>query len=205
MTRPKVDPEKRQRTAQACDTCKRRKQKCDGQSPCATCTKKQFGCSYSITDRDPHSTTSPSQSPAAKRRMASSDISSQANPISPQETPLIGSQAREHTFNDDPIYPIAEAPPTEQAASSTGAFPSRGNAGPATRLEPDMIPQKGMPDEEADNHTMTRMLEDGTGRLCEFYFRSSMLPLLAATQLWSLKIARSEPFCEVKASVKRQA
>ncbi len=27
MTRPKVDPDKRQRTAQACDSCKRRKQK----------------------------------------------------------------------------------------------------------------------------------------------------------------------------------
>ena len=27
MTRPKVDPEKRQRTANACDSCKRRKQK----------------------------------------------------------------------------------------------------------------------------------------------------------------------------------
>ena len=27
MTRPKVDPDKRQRTANACDSCKKRKQK----------------------------------------------------------------------------------------------------------------------------------------------------------------------------------
>ncbi|CCF46164.1 hypothetical protein CH063_15007 [Colletotrichum higginsianum] len=30
MTRPKVPEDKRQRTAQACDTCKRRKQKLPG-------------------------------------------------------------------------------------------------------------------------------------------------------------------------------
>lgn len=46
MTRPKVDPDKRQRTAQACDSCKRRKQKCNGLKPCSTCMKRNLECQY---------------------------------------------------------------------------------------------------------------------------------------------------------------
>ncbi|KAL2350983.1 hypothetical protein BJ546DRAFT_368441 [Cryomyces antarcticus] len=41
MTRPKVPEDKRQRTATACDSCKRRKQKCNGLCPCITCAKVQ--------------------------------------------------------------------------------------------------------------------------------------------------------------------
>ncbi|KAL6709395.1 hypothetical protein ACN47E_001802 [Coniothyrium glycines] len=47
MTRPKVPPEQRQRTAQACESCKRRKQKCNGLCPCNTCDKRKFTCIYS--------------------------------------------------------------------------------------------------------------------------------------------------------------
>ncbi|VUC20311.1 unnamed protein product [Clonostachys rosea] len=46
MTRPKVPDERRQRTAQACDTCKRRKQKCNGLKPCSTCVKRSSICQY---------------------------------------------------------------------------------------------------------------------------------------------------------------
>ncbi|QDS73652.1 hypothetical protein FKW77_002460 [Venturia effusa] len=68
MTRPKVPPDQRQRIAQACDSCKRRKQKCNGQTPCVTCDKRKFECVYS----DRHDPVSPphggvSQHPAKKR------------------------------------------------------------------------------------------------------------------------------------------
>uniref|UniRef100_A0A8H7NAU8 Zn(2)-C6 fungal-type domain-containing protein n=1 Tax=Bionectria ochroleuca TaxID=29856 RepID=A0A8H7NAU8_BIOOC len=46
MTRPKVPEERRQRIAQACDTCKRRKQKCNGLKPCGTCLKRSSICQY---------------------------------------------------------------------------------------------------------------------------------------------------------------
>ncbi|KAL1897713.1 hypothetical protein Sste5346_004021 [Sporothrix stenoceras] len=64
MSRQKVPDDKRQRTAQACDYCKRRKQKvckvkqgqgqgswdghaiCNGTKPCSTCTKKSVTCTY---------------------------------------------------------------------------------------------------------------------------------------------------------------
>ncbi|KAF2712837.1 hypothetical protein K504DRAFT_422940 [Pleomassaria siparia CBS 279.74] len=50
MTRPKVPPDLRQRTAQACESCKRRKQKCNGLCPCSTCEKRKFTCVYSERD-----------------------------------------------------------------------------------------------------------------------------------------------------------
>lgn len=50
MTRPKVPKDKRQRTAQACDTCKRRKQKCNGIQPCSHCTQRNTKCTYNATD-----------------------------------------------------------------------------------------------------------------------------------------------------------
>ncbi|KAI0099672.1 fungal-specific transcription factor domain-containing protein [Nemania sp. FL0031] len=65
MTRPKVDPDKRQRTAQACDSCKRRKQKCNGLRPCNTCTKRQLDCQYTPSNAEP---AGPQDSPPTKRR-----------------------------------------------------------------------------------------------------------------------------------------
>ncbi|KAI3336882.1 hypothetical protein HD806DRAFT_21519 [Xylariaceae sp. AK1471] len=67
MTRPKVDPDKRQRTAQACDSCKRRKQKCNGFRPCNTCTKRQLDCQYTPTGLD-HSDSQDGLGSPTKRR-----------------------------------------------------------------------------------------------------------------------------------------
>ncbi|KAI0202742.1 fungal-specific transcription factor domain-containing protein [Astrocystis sublimbata] len=77
MTRPKVDPDKRQRTAQACDSCKRRKQKCNGLRPCNTCTKRQLDCQYTANGSD-HSGSQ--DSPPLKRRQ----VESPSNLMKPQ-------------------------------------------------------------------------------------------------------------------------
>lgn len=49
MPRQKIDPLYRQRVAQACDSCKRRKEKCSGTVPCDQCQtrRKKDGCHYS--------------------------------------------------------------------------------------------------------------------------------------------------------------
>ncbi|KAI8626934.1 hypothetical protein F5Y19DRAFT_195204 [Xylariaceae sp. FL1651] len=67
MTRPKVDPKNRQRTAQACDSCKRRKQKCNGVKPCGTCHKRHIDCQYTPTNLD-HSGSQESLGSPTKRR-----------------------------------------------------------------------------------------------------------------------------------------
>ncbi|KAH8159573.1 hypothetical protein CIB48_g8678 [Xylaria polymorpha] len=78
MTRPKVDPDKRQRTAQACDSCKRRKQKCNGVKPCNTCTKRSLDCHYTSSSSD-HSGSQ--DSPPTKRRHVDSPSNIMKPPI----------------------------------------------------------------------------------------------------------------------------
>ncbi|KAK9248837.1 fungal-specific transcription factor domain-containing protein [Lipomyces tetrasporus] len=48
----RVDPAKRKRIALACDSCKRRKQKCNGDHPCSICQKKNFLCHYTPAKAD---------------------------------------------------------------------------------------------------------------------------------------------------------
>lgn len=48
MPRNKVDPLRRRRVAQACDSCKRRKEKCNGAAPCEQCKSRnrEAACQY---------------------------------------------------------------------------------------------------------------------------------------------------------------
>lgn len=48
MARHKVNPLRRLRVAQACDSCKRRKEKCNGAEPCALCKsrRREDSCRY---------------------------------------------------------------------------------------------------------------------------------------------------------------
>lgn len=51
MPRPAVAPDKRRRIARACDSCKRRKERCNGAHPCSICTRrrKELECNFSDT------------------------------------------------------------------------------------------------------------------------------------------------------------
>ncbi|KAF7543054.1 hypothetical protein G7Z17_g11055 [Cylindrodendrum hubeiense] len=69
MTRPKVPEDKRQRIAQACDTCKRRKQKCNGLQPCNPCTKRNAHCTYSATEPPGTDNLSPFRPPFKRRHV----------------------------------------------------------------------------------------------------------------------------------------
>jgi hypothetical protein len=53
MPRPKVDPRHRQRVRQACDSCKRRKEKCNGALPCEQCESRSRGNSCRYTECPP--------------------------------------------------------------------------------------------------------------------------------------------------------
>jgi hypothetical protein len=63
MPRPIVAPDKRRRIAQACDNCKRRKERCDGSRPCSICIRRrrESECQFSETParllRGPHDNT----------------------------------------------------------------------------------------------------------------------------------------------------
>ncbi|KAK9466122.1 fungal-specific transcription factor domain-containing protein [Lipomyces arxii] len=79
----RVDPSKRKRIALACDSCKRRKQKCNGDHPCSICTKKNFVCHYTAAKLDPLPNPTPSvtfstPSPKAAQIEADEDLEPEA-------------------------------------------------------------------------------------------------------------------------------
>lgn len=242
MTRPKVDPDKRQRTAQACDSCKRRKQKvcelpslprsrsaagiiglffpecrmeeppipvpdiphpthppglldsadtprlqCNGHCPCNTCEKRNLTCTFGSSEPGSADDQSPS-----KRRLTENDASGFANASidngpSPLQSPenhqspqaqrpsnpsqwALCEEAKEspnnHAIKLEPFRSDMETPSIECAARSVGLLvPKPDESAEASMMSRGTTASAG--DEEADNHTMTRLLQDPTGRLCE--------------------------------------
>src|SRR5450432_3161711 len=51
MPRARVDPLARRRVAQACNSCKKRKERCDGQAPCGNCKahQREDTCAYTTS------------------------------------------------------------------------------------------------------------------------------------------------------------
>ncbi|KAK3176026.1 hypothetical protein OEA41_007348 [Lepraria neglecta] len=142
MTPPKVDPEKRQRTANACDTCKRRKQ------------KRNFKCTYTIGDIQQDGS-SPSRPSPPKRLNRGTDVTGIGEVSSEQNAPA-GAHMSDDTHNYNAHAPGGNTPCIESAARAIGIFPAKQN----------MRPQNDNgADEEAENHTMARMIADDNGRL----------------------------------------
>ncbi|KAI0184690.1 fungal-specific transcription factor domain-containing protein [Xylaria flabelliformis] len=161
MTRPKVDPDKRQRTAQACDSCKRRKQKCNGVKPCNTCTKRHLDCQYTSSTSE-HSGSQ--DSPPSKRRHVD-DHSHIPNP--PNETRQGAAR------NGPPIMPW------NQCAGSGGIEAvliktehKQIGMGRPLLGEADIdfdsrskLSNASVAADEAEVYPQNRMLQDSTGRL----------------------------------------
>ncbi|KAI7869569.1 hypothetical protein BDF14DRAFT_1699895, partial [Spinellus fusiger] len=55
---PKEHRKKRAKIVSACSECRRKKTKCDGVSPCKTCTKAQVSCIYPSQSDDKRNSTS---------------------------------------------------------------------------------------------------------------------------------------------------
>ncbi|KAI1115926.1 fungal-specific transcription factor domain-containing protein [Nemania sp. NC0429] len=165
MTRPKVDPDKRQRTAQACDSCKRRKQKCNGLRPCNTCTKRQLECQYTPSSSD---FSGPLDSPPTKRRHVDGPPSTLNSSIQVAQGATRGNsllmpwnQLAEHgqmSIEKSSVMMKHENKQVAMARSLLGEtdpdFESRSKLSNASIAA-----------EEAEVYPQNRMLQDSTGRL----------------------------------------
>lgn len=74
-----IPPERRKKVAQACDMCRRRKQKCNGLVPCAVCELKGATCAYTGVDRR---VLKPTRRELEMRRLSSS-LAQSAGPANP--------------------------------------------------------------------------------------------------------------------------
>ncbi|KAK3692563.1 fungal-specific transcription factor domain-containing protein [Podospora appendiculata] len=162
MTRPKVPDDKRQRTAQACESCKRRKQKCNGLKPCNTCDKRKLTCSYTPND---HGAGESIGSPTKRRHIEISSPSVSSTLDSSAISPVLRS-------NHEPTQPWDEVRNGQlKEESSTSTPPTlSGNEYARRELVSDFEAQSSRSTtnwqaEEAIIYTETRMLQDQTGRL----------------------------------------
>lgn len=79
MARRRVNPLERKRVARACETCRRRKEKCDGKLPCRHCKtrNKAESCCYDARfakEREAGLRTSPADPPTSVLSLSSPDL-----------------------------------------------------------------------------------------------------------------------------------
>ncbi|KAI0887367.1 uncharacterized protein GGS22DRAFT_108276 [Annulohypoxylon maeteangense] len=166
MTRPKVDPDKRQRTAQACDSCKRRKQKCNGLKPCSTCLKRSLDCLYTPTSLETGSQ-EPLGSPTKRRHIDNSPrtLKSTLEPNQALATHA-PSLVPWNQPTDRSAMNLAEAEPPESSQkklAGTGRHFLGGNDRDFDSRS--RISNASGAADEAEIVTLPRMLMDTTGRL----------------------------------------
>ncbi|KAL7939006.1 fungal-specific transcription factor domain-containing protein [Trichoderma chlorosporum] len=158
MTRPRVPDDKRQRTARACDSCKRRKQKCNGLHPCNTCIKRNLICDY--TDgRGP-----------AKLMAVHTTSPTQFSNASDSVDAVGATPAREATIEASPKRVSKQTKPARQARRrSQGKEKYSRNAYEASSVsEGDESARQSTPsesDEEIEVIGQIRMLQDHMKRL----------------------------------------
>lgn len=102
MPRPRVDPLQRRRVVQACHSCKRRKEKCDGNVPCRQCKCRRMEHSCQYSSRYSRANTIPSRSDATSQpllREGSVDHPSMGNEIESFLDRSIEDYARQESSN----------------------------------------------------------------------------------------------------------
>ncbi|KAI5465574.1 fungal-specific transcription factor domain-containing protein [Mariannaea sp. PMI_226] len=112
----------RQRTSQACDCCRRRKQKCDGRSPCEQCRRREVTCSYEVSERPTPRTLPIIGSPPHKRRQNGTEVSQTGSGNA------IGPAAWERIDLESPMlldHRIGESPTSEREEEADVSGQSR--------------------------------------------------------------------------------
>ncbi|KAI0014088.1 fungal-specific transcription factor domain-containing protein [Xylariaceae sp. FL0662B] len=164
MTRPKVPHDKRQRTAQACDSCKRRKQKCNGLKPCNTCTKRHLECLYTPTNLEQ---LCPLESPTKRRR-------SDNSPKMLKSTLETGQSTTTHSPSLTSWNQSADAPVMAFTKTESPGLNQKKSVGTTRHLLSNIdrdfdtssrVSNTSGAADEADIFHLPRMLQDSTGRL----------------------------------------
>ncbi|KAK3365396.1 hypothetical protein B0H63DRAFT_540196 [Podospora didyma] len=164
MTRPKVPDDKRQRTAQACDSCKRRKQKCNGVKPCTTCTRRKLTCTYTSNNM-----------PTMRRHIDTSPQSIHALLDGFEASPpQHGNHGQSQLWEDEDDEGLnnrsikagssTSTPTALLLPSLSGHEVDRKTSTLVPKTHEPVIPANGQ-SEETTIYTETRMLQDQTGRL----------------------------------------
>ncbi|KAL1989310.1 hypothetical protein VTN96DRAFT_72 [Rasamsonia emersonii] len=168
MARQKVAPENRIRAAQACENCKRRKQKCNGTCPCGNCIKRAVECHFlqpvPATGDPTTSTTSsvPAQHPNRKKRVLSETGWSSSERTSASYGHRLSFALTSSAPSLDISVPASThlSPPSQNPPQDP--FPAM-NA--VNGQSPPVEQSGGSETDEAEMQGASRMLNDGKGRM----------------------------------------
>ncbi|KAL2181787.1 fungal-specific transcription factor domain-containing protein [Thermothelomyces heterothallicus CBS 202.75] len=186
MTRPKVPDDKRQRTAQACDSCKRRKQKCNGMNPCQTCQRRKLSCHYTPNNTSEHAADS-AASPTKRRHLDNSppsipSVLKAPEELSPHSGDAMQAWRQPRKSEQQPGDASMSGMMTSQPPLS---MPAQDHTRQGFLRNPKKTSSrnnaKGLP-EETSIYTETRMLQDQTGRLL-YIGDASTLSILQLTRI----------------------
>ncbi|KAG8526648.1 uncharacterized protein KY384_008077 [Bacidia gigantensis] len=149
MGRPKIDPSLRRRTAKACEPCKRRKQK----------------CVYDSNEHEPHDEPTDQLSPSSSKSRATNFLSHPQKDSADEETSTHRKKIAEgHSFQDWKDDHGEEVPSIHEAVEAARSHaPADSNSEADIKLPTTETTAGDFTIEEADNHMMTRMMEDGGG------------------------------------------
>ncbi|KAI1319391.1 hypothetical protein F5Y16DRAFT_414268 [Xylariaceae sp. FL0255] len=194
MTRPKVDPDKRQRTAQACDSCKRRKQKCNGLKPCNTCTKRQLECHYTPSNLDHASSPDGIASPPKRRHVDSSPSTLKASLDASQNTSRRNSIWAQASHGSEMALDralMSEA--IHQTQTTSRPFLETADRGDYDGRS--KISNASVAADEAEVYPSQRLLQDSTGRLL-YIGDSASLSYLQWIRMIVAAICGESPFTQ---------
>lgn len=110
MPRPIVAPDKRRRVAQACDNCKRRKERCNGSQPCSICIRRrrESECHFSETP--------------ARLLRPQSQLTNTVNNTNPQSSPAPNAVARSRGITN--VLPHQQTEPNVLAGAASTISPT---------------------------------------------------------------------------------
>ena len=126
---------------------------CDGSQPCNTCAKRNFECIYAIGEQNLEGSTSSQNSPKRIRR--DTDPTGIAHEVGNAWTPRSGNYGYDHPQAYEAYRTAGNGPSLQSVARSIGA---------ETPQESPDQPNHEDGHGEAENHTMSRLVKDPTGR-----------------------------------------
>lgn len=129
---------------------------CDGEQPCSNCAKKQFSCLY--TENSGHGGIS-SPDVSTHKRVRITGSLGEASP------PTSSYTSNSHGVGSNTWRHGGDTPSIGGSARAAHHFQPMHDVRPEVKAFSDHASTSGGEDEVVDNHTMTRMLDEGTGRV----------------------------------------
>lgn len=126
MPSSKVKPSERRRCPQACSSCKRRKERCDGRQPCSRCIVRgvQYECYFSRPLETPPPSTGPMAVSAGAVRLTSTAPAAAASALASSAAASAAPQSENSPHSTGSVVGSTSAPTNANSPGRKGPLPA---------------------------------------------------------------------------------